>query len=268
MKRLQDNSDAPKARHGILLKHLQAQRKGQDYILFVLGRMSISVCCFSLVNVRGATLHLPKQMCKVERGHTFTFDRCGHAEGTCPLCANCISLMHWCRLGCSWAVAPRHMLPLAIAWCCMTHRRQQVGVLCSSSVTFFFIPTFNHRCVKLPRLRGRRSFTQQPQNSKRAHFEGSGASDTTKIPREDTQRDNKSENGDGKKKREILGLPPFVVPPFVARFFLGLGPTLWGSTMTHTRSRNRLAKHGLAKIGLAKIGQINTSSRHARSRSL
>ena len=44
-------------------------------------------------------------------------------------------------------------------------------------------------------------------------------------------------------------------------------PTLWGPTMTHTRSKNRLAKIGLAKIGgrakttmakigLAKIGQI------------
>ena len=33
-KRLKDKSDAPEARHGILPKHLQAQRKGQSFILF------------------------------------------------------------------------------------------------------------------------------------------------------------------------------------------------------------------------------------------
>ena len=35
--------------------------------------------------------------------------------------------------------------------------------------------------------RGRRGFTRQPKNSKRAHLMAPGASNTTKIPREDTQ---------------------------------------------------------------------------------
>ena len=64
--------------------------------------------------------------------------------------------------------------------------------------------------------------------------------------------------GRGKRKREILGLPPFGPPPLVeAQFFLGLGPTLWGHD-THPDpyglANDRLAKIGLSNIGLAKIG--------------
>ena len=62
-------------------------------------------------------------------------------------------------------------------------------------------------------------------------FEGPRASNTTKIPRKDTQRDTKERSGGGEreKKREILGLstlrgpiclglgaPPFGAPPFGA----------------------------------------------------
>ena len=45
-------------------------------------------------------------------------------------------------------------------------------------------------------------------------FEGPGASNTTKIPREDPQRERKSENGGGRgnKKRESLGGPAEVGP--------------------------------------------------------
>ena len=42
MKRLKDSSDAPEARHGILLKQIQTHRKGQDQILLALGRMGIA----------------------------------------------------------------------------------------------------------------------------------------------------------------------------------------------------------------------------------
>ena len=66
-------------------------------------------------------------------------------------------------------------------------------------------------------------------------FDGPGASNTTKKPREDTMRGRKSEIGGGEteKKREILGPPPFGAPlfgasPFAGPIFLGLGPTLWG----------------------------------------
>ena len=53
-------------------------------------------------------------------------------------------------------------------------------------------------------------------------LEGSGASNATKIPREDTQRQTKrvKMGGRGEKKREILGPPPFGAPPFGAPPFL------------------------------------------------
>ena len=58
-------------------------------------------------------------------------------------------------------------------------------------------------------------------------FEGPGASNTTKIPREDPQREKKSENGCGRggKKLEILGPPPFEPQLLTPYFFLGLGST-------------------------------------------
>ena len=60
-------------------------------------------------------------------------------------------------------------------------------------------------------------------------FEGPGASNTTKIPREHTQRERQKErkwSGRVKKESEILGLPPFGALPHPSRpdFFLGLGP--------------------------------------------
>ena len=93
-------------------------------------------------------------------------------------------------------------------------------------------------------------------------FEGSGASNTTKFPREDTQRERqkKSEISGGsgeKKKREILG-----PPTLRCSIFLGLGSTLWGLTMTHTPDPEMgWPKIGLAKTGLAEVGlfQMNMS---------
>ena len=61
-----------------------------------------------------------------------------------------------------------------------------------------------------------------------AHISGLGASNTTKIPREDTQRDTKRAKWWRKnKKREILGSPPFGAPPFGAQFLWvwGLHPS-------------------------------------------
>ena len=52
-------------------------------------------------------------------------------------------------------------------------------------------------------------------------FKGSGASNTTKIPRADTQIDTKRAkwSREREKKREILGPPPFGAPPFGAQPF-------------------------------------------------
>ena len=62
-------------------------------------------------------------------------------------------------------------------------------------------------------------------------FDGSGASNTTKIPRKDPQRERQKERTWWlkRRKREILGLPtlrapPFGGQPFGAPLFLGLVP--------------------------------------------
>ena len=91
------------------------------------------------------------------------------------------------------------------------------------------------------RLRGRRGFTRQPVNSNRAHLTAPVLPNTTKKTREDTNW------WKTEKKREILG-----PPPFGARFFWVLRPTL--RAMTHTRSRN-----GLAKIGFGQNGRGKTT---------
>ena len=113
------------------------------------------------------------------------------------------------------------------------------------------------------RLWGRRGFTRQPENSKRAHFRSPALQTPPKFhektPRE---RDKKNEMGaeEGKKKSaKLWAPPPFGAPPFGAPLFLGLPPSLprphpqppppRGPTMTHTRSKNGLAQIGLAEIG-------------------
>ena len=115
-------------------------------------------------------------------------------------------------------------------------------------------------------------------------FEGPGASNTTKIPRErPKEREKRMKNcgGRGKKKREILGphpsgphpsglhpwgLHPWGLHPWGLHpsghpsephpsgppLFLGFGPP--PCPMTHTRFRNGLAKTGLAKVGLFRFG--------------
>ena len=65
-------------------------------------------------------------------------------------------------------------------------------------------------CVKPQRLWGRRGFTRQPKNSKRAHL-SAPALQTPKFYEKTPQRGKKRTNfavGEGKKKREFLGPHP------------------------------------------------------------
>ena len=65
------------------------------------------------------------------------------------------------------------------------------------------------KCARLGLSGG--GFKRQPENSKRAHFRGPGASNTTKIPREDTQRERKRERANRglemEKKARNFGTP-------------------------------------------------------------
>ena len=121
------------------------------------------------------------------------------------------------------------------------------------------------------RLRGRRGFTQQPENSKRAHLSAPALQTPPKFhektPRE-REREKKSENGSGRGKKSAnffgrppfgappFGAPPFGAPPFRSQIFSGFGPHPLGPTMTPTHpDPNGLGKNGLAKVGQTWIGQ-------------
>ena len=59
--------------------------------------------------------------------------------------------------------------------------------------------------------------TRQPENSKRAHFRAPALQTPPKFHEKTSQRGKERTNfaaGEGKKKREILGPPPFGPPPF------------------------------------------------------
>ena len=91
-------------------------------------------------------------------------------------------------------------------------------------------------------LRGRRGFTRQPENSKRAHFRAlQHHQNSTKGPRREGEK-NENNGGRGKTKREIFGPPhpagppPFGPPPFGAHpsghhpsGHHPSGPTFWAS---------------------------------------
>ena len=83
--------------------------------------------------------------------------------------------------------------------------------------------------------------TRQPENSKRAHFRAPALQNTTKIPREDPQRDTETAKRWREREEKArnsgpptlrappfgappFGAPPFGAPPFGAPLFLGLGP--------------------------------------------
>ena len=70
-----------------------------------------------------------------------------------------------------------------------------------------------------------------PKNSKREHFRAPAFRNTTKIQREDTQREIKRENGGGEKSSKFWAPPPFRPPrgptlrdPIFSGFW---GPRLW-----------------------------------------
>ena len=92
-----------------------------------------------------------------------------------------------------------------------------------------------------PAVWGRRGFTRQPENSKRAHLRVPAFQTPPKF-HEKTPREKKSENGSGRgeKKPKILGLPR-LRPPTLR------GPTLGAPPCTHT-DPNGLAKNGLAQV--------------------
>ena len=79
--------------------------------------------------------------------------------------------------------------------------------------------------VKPRRHRSRHCFTQQPENSNRAHLKAQALQTPPKFHEKTPEKEEKNEfcGGRGKEKREILGPPPFGPPPF-----LGSGPTLPG----------------------------------------
>ena len=63
--------------------------------------------------------------------------------------------------------------------------------------------------MKPQRLQGRRGFTRQPENSKRAYLRVPAFKNTTKIQREDPREREKERKWgrEREKKREILGGP-------------------------------------------------------------
>ena len=112
-------------------------------------------------------------------------------------------------------------------------------------------------------------------------FQGPCASNTTKIPREDTQRDTeRTKRWREERARNFgppfgappFGAPPFGAPPFGAPLFLGLGSPPFGALPFEAPpfgaglakvGQLRLAKVGLAKVGLAKVGLAKVGlSRH------
>ena len=137
--------------------------------------------------------------------------------------------------------------------------------------------------VKPRRLRGRRGFTRQPENSKRSHLSPPALQTPAKFHKK-TPRERQQERkwgGRGEKKREILGPPPFGVvrgptlrgphpsahpsgpSPFGALTFSGFGlppfgaATIWGRTDCETTKTLILAKNG--KLVLAQIGRARNT---------
>ena len=120
--------------------------------------------------------------------------------------------------------------------------------------------------VEAPRRpAGRRSFTLRAKTST---FEVPTDQNTTKIPREDPQRDKKNENGGGRRKKsEILGGPaeggPAEGGPAEG------GPAKGGPAKGGPGLRGPLAHIGLARPKSAQIGQVKGcgQSRPGQSRS-
>ena len=89
-----------------------------------------------------------------------------------------------------------------------------------------FSATSRRHRVKLRRLWGRRGFTRQPQNSKRAHFRDPALQTPPKFHERTPKREKKERKlwRDREKKREIFG-PPTLRSPTLR------GPTPRGATL-------------------------------------
>ena len=120
-------------------------------------------------------------------------------------------------------------------------------------------------CSRIQRrawLRGRRGFTRQPENSKRAHLTPPALQTPPKFTRRPPEKDKKSINGAGegkKKSAKFWAPPPFRAPTLRAPHLSGLppfgAPTLRDCETTKTRilAQNGLAQNGLAKNGLSRL---------------
>ena len=107
--------------------------------------------------------------------------------------------------------------------------------------------------------------TRQPENSKRAHFRAPALQTPPKFHEKTPRETQRERNGGekGKKKREILGPPPFGAPPFGAppfgvlplgaSLFLGLGPPPFGA-LPFGAGLAKVGQLRLAKVGLPKVG--------------
>ena len=105
-----------------------------------------------------------------------------------------------------------------------------------------------------PTRPGRRGFTRQPENSKRAHLSVPALQTPPKFheKRPTERRKNEISGGREQKKREILGPHPFGPPPLRAPTPPGPHPS--GPHPSGPPPKTKLAKCGQQK--LAKFGQI------------
>ena len=161
--------------------------------------------------------------------------------------------------------------------------RHGIGAFrCTSEANSFCCPDFRSngihelvRCrVKPRRLRDRRGLHTTTRELQTCTFERPGASNTTKIPREDPPREGrKNEIFGGRKKKSAKfwaphpSGPTLRAPTFRAPIFSGFGPPPLRALTTrpaHHPTKKKLANCGLAKFGqtklakfgLAKCGQI------------
>ena len=105
-------------------------------------------------------------------------------------------------------------------------------------------------CVRT--LRGRRGFTQQPENSKRAHLRPRRFKTPPKFHEKTPRETQKERNGGkkGKKKREILGPPPsgphpFGAPPFRTPPHFS-GQSRFGQSRSQPRCCPKLTNKGIS----------------------
>ena len=105
------------------------------------------------------------------------------------------------------------------------------------------------------RLRGRQGFTRQPENSKRAHMSVPAFQTPSKFHEKtpSERRNNEISGGREKKKREILGSPPFGPPPCGLPF---CGPPPFGPPPPSAPTKNKIGQMRSGQIQSTKIGQI------------